>query len=194
MVRNEDGSVRHVQGFVTDISRHVHDDVRQNSKPSRAAVQPGQDEPRHKDAEIELEKIFDRTAVQQLMSDFCQLTGIGGALLDLKGNVLASTGWEDICIKFHRAHPETNRYCMESDMVLSQDVRPGEYKIYRCKNNMLDIVMPIMVEGRHVGNLFTGQFFFEDEPPDHQLFMEQAGRYGFDEQQYLAALKKSTFA
>jgi two-component system, cell cycle sensor histidine kinase and response regulator CckA len=190
VIRNKDGSVGHVQGFITDISGQIQTDGRQENKSLQAAEQPGQDERHDRDVEIELENIIDRTAVQQLMSDFCELTGIGGALLDLKGNVLASTGWEDICIKFHRAHPETNRYCMESDMMLSQHVRPGEYKIYRCKNNMLDIVMPIMVEGRHAGNLFTGQFFFEDEPPDHQVFKDQAGMYGFDEKHYLAALKK----
>jgi len=190
VVRNEDGSVRHVQGFVMDISRQVESRHVQKEQPFRAEERSIGDEMDDKDTEVVLQNIIDGTAIQQLMSDFCDLTGIGGALLDLQGNVLASTGWQDICFKFHRAHPETNRNCMESDYVLSQDVEPGQYKIYRCRNNMLDIVMPIMVEGRHLGNLFTGQFFFTDEPPDHDVFRAQARQYGFDEEEYLAALSR----
>ncbi len=190
VVRDKDGRVRHVQGFVTDISGQVE------SRQTRREQTPGVDkrlsgeEPDGQGREIVLQNIIDSTAIQQLMSDFCDLTGIGGALLDLQGNVLASTGWQDICFTFHRAHPETNRNCMESDEALSRNVRPGEYRVYRCKNNMLDIVMPIIVEKTHVGNLFTGQFFFVDEPPDHGVFKEQARRFGFDEEDYLAALEK----
>ena len=53
---------------------------------------------------------------------------------------------------------------------------------------MWDIATPLLVGGKHVGNLFSGQFFFEDEPVDRELFRSQARRYGFDEQEYLAAL------
>jgi signal transduction histidine kinase len=44
------------------------------------------------------------------------------------------------------------------------------------------------VGGHHVGNVFTGQFFFDDERPDRALFERQAARYGFDRTSYLAAL------
>ena len=33
---------------------------------------------------------------------------------------------------------------------------------------------PIVVAGQHVGNVFTGQFFFEDETVDRELFRDQA--------------------
>ena len=188
VVRSDDGNVRHVQGFVMDISRQVQTRSAEEKHVLSAVDKAVMAEP--EDTEIELHNVIDGAAIQQLMSDFCDMTGIGGAILDLQGNVLASTGWKDICFTFHRAHPETNRNCMESDDVLSQGVEPGQYKIYRCKNNMLDIVMPIMVEGRHLGNLFTGQFFFKDEPPDHDVFRTQARQYGFDEEEYLAALSQ----
>jgi ligand-binding sensor protein len=42
---------------------------------------------------------------------------------------------------------------------------------------MWDIATPIMVGGRHVGNIFSGQFFFEDESLDYELFRTQARRY-----------------
>lgn len=55
---------------------------------------------------------------------------------------------------------------------------------------MWDIATPIMVGGKHLGNLFLGQFLFDDETPDYKLFAEQAARYGFNETEYLAALDR----
>jgi len=46
------------------------------------------------------------------------------------------------------------------------------------------------MDGKHVGNLFLGQFLFEDEPLDYELFRDQARRYGFDEQEYIAAYER----
>ncbi|WP_281085515.1 PAS domain S-box protein, partial [Methanosarcina acetivorans] len=60
----------------------------------------------------------------------------------------------------------------------------------RCKNNMWDVATPIVVGGQHVGNIFSGQFFFEDEPLDYELFRAQARKYGFNEEEYIAALEK----
>ena len=139
---------------------------------------------------LELAEIVDIQAIQSLMDDFYKLVHIPMGLNDLKGNVLVGIGWQDICTKFHRVHPETCKHCVESDTKLSAGVLPGEFKLYKCKNNMWDIATPIMVGGQHVGNIFSGQFFFEDEPLDYELFRSQARKYGFNEEEYIAALEK----
>jgi signal transduction histidine kinase len=54
---------------------------------------------------------------------------------------------------------------------------------------MWDALTPITVGGHHLGNVFTGQFFFDDERLDRELFQSQASRYGFDREAYLAALE-----
>ena len=54
---------------------------------------------------LELAEIIDVQAIQSLMDDFYKLAHIPMALLDLKGNVLVSVGWQDICTRFHRASP-----------------------------------------------------------------------------------------
>ena len=140
--------------------------------------------------DLELVDILDIQAIQPLMDDFYKLTHIPIGLNDLKGNVLVGAGWQDICTKFHRVYPEACRHCLESNIKLSSGVSPGEFKMYRCKNNMWDIVTPIMVGGRHVGYVFAGQFFFEDEPLDYELFRVQSRKYGFNEEEYIAALEK----
>jgi PAS domain S-box-containing protein len=147
-------------------------------------------EPERNLGTLELSDIIDAPALQDLLHDFYRATGMLGAILDISGSVVVAVGWQDICTKFHRCHPDTRRNCVESDTLLTQGVPPGTFKAYRCKNNMWDMVTPLMVGDRHVGNVFLGQFFYEDETPDRELFREQARRYGFDETEYLAALAR----
>ena len=139
---------------------------------------------------LELSDIIDVPSIQSLMDDFFKLSRIPMSIIDLKGNVLVGVGWQEICKKFHRAHPDTCRHCVESDTLLSADIPPGQSRLYKCKNNMWDIAAPVMVGGQHVGHVFSGQFFSEDEPLDYELFRSQAGQYGFDEKEYIAALDK----
>jgi PAS domain S-box-containing protein len=139
---------------------------------------------------LELSDIFDQQALQALMDDFFRLTGIGVAILDNAGKILVATGWQDICTKFHRVHPGTNESCIESDLMLTQGIEPGKFKRYKYKNNLWDISTPIIIAGNQAGYLFLGQFFFEDETPDRELFRRQAQQYGFDEKEYLSALDR----
>lgn len=139
---------------------------------------------------MELTEIIDVQAVKPLMDDFYKLVHMPIGLNDLKGNVLAGVGWQDICTKFHRVNPETFKHCVESDTKLSSGVFPGEFKLYKCKNNMYDMVTPIIVGGQQVGYVFSGQFFFDDEPLDYELFRSQARKYGFNEEEYIAALER----
>ncbi len=139
--------------------------------------------------EVRLEDLIDPPAVQSFLDDFQELARVPLAIIDLEGKVLVGAGWSDICTRFHRVHPQASCYCVESDLELSAGVAEGEYRLYKCKNNMWDIATPMFVGGRHVGNIFSGQFFFDDETPDYELFRAQARTYGFDEQEYLAALE-----
>lgn len=139
---------------------------------------------------LELSDIIDTEVLQSMMEDFYQLTGMLGAVLDVSGKVLVAVGWQDICTKFHRCNPDTLKNCIESDTILTQGVPEGTFKSYRCKNNMWDIVTPIMIQGKHVGNVFMGQYFYQDEVPDLEFFRKKAKKYGFDEKEYLAALDR----
>jgi signal transduction histidine kinase/ActR/RegA family two-component response regulator len=137
---------------------------------------------------LELEDLVDAEALQSLMEDFHALARIPMAVIDARGKILVGVGWSEICTRFHRVHPETCRHCVESDTQLAAGVPSGEFRLYRCKNNMWDVATPVVVAGRHLGNVFSGQFFFDDERPDRELFEAQAARYGFDRAAYLAAL------
>jgi len=101
------------------------------------------------------------------------------AILDLEGNIIIATGWQDICTRFHRIHPLTSSRCRESDTILAGRIQNGDrYTVYKCKNGLVDVAAPITIGGKHVGNFFTGQFFLE--APDKNFFIHQAEEFGFD--------------
>jgi len=139
---------------------------------------------------LNLADILDIQAIQSLMDDFYRLTHIGIAIIDVHGKVLVAVGWQDICTKFHRVHPDTLKNCQESDVILTRGVPTGTFKAYHCKNNLWDMVTPIEVGGRHLGNVFFGQLFYEDVIPDYEFFRSFARQHGFDETEYLAALDR----
>lgn len=137
-----------------------------------------------------LADILDVRSIQAMMDAFFELTQIGVGIVDMQGNVLVATGWQDICTKFHRVHPETCKNCIENDTLLYDGIPPGTYKKQRCRNGMWDIATPIVVDGKQLGNLFLGQFLFDDEVPDYEVFRANARKYGFDETEYLAVLDR----
>lgn len=138
---------------------------------------------------LDLSDIIEVAALQVLMDNFYKLAHIPMSITDLKGKVLVGVGWQDICTKFHRAHPDTCRHCVESDTQLSRGILPGKFKLYKCKNKMWDIATPIMMGDQLVGNVFLGQFFFDDELLDYDFFRSQARQYGFNEEEYICALE-----
>ena len=140
--------------------------------------------------DLKLTDLIDKPALQSLINDFYNLTKIRISLLDVEGKVLVSTGDEEICRRFHHRHPGTKMHCQESNTQLTKDIPEGTFKAYKCKNNIWDIATPIVIEGKTLGNLFLGQFFYDDEPIDYEFFRAQARQYGFDEHKYIACLNQ----
>ncbi|MGA2133442.1 MAG: PAS domain S-box protein [Bryobacteraceae bacterium] len=176
--------------FVTDITERLRSEeqLRQSEQSVRHKLESIL-APEGDIGNLELGDILDIAATQSLMEDFYQLAGIPMGVVDLKGNLLIAVGFQRVCTDFHRRHAETSGNCIESDTRLTEGVAPGEFKPYKCMNHMWDAATPLMVGDEHVGNLFCGQFFFDDEPLDVDLFRAQAARYGFPEEEYLAAIQ-----
>ena len=116
--------------------------------------------------ETDIANIIDVPKLQATMNHLYTVTNMGFALIDLRGNILVGTGWQDICTKFHRVNPLTCKNCIESDLELTSGLQNGEIRLYKCKNNMWDVATPLFIGEKHVANVFFGQFFFEDEKVD----------------------------
>jgi len=135
------------------------------------------------------DEIFNVDELKRICQNFTRLTGTVTAILDLEGNIQVATGWQPICTQFHRINNETKKCCFESDTILAGQLQQGKkYNIYKCKNGLIDVAMPIIVGDKHIANFFTGQFL--NEKPDIEYFKKQAKTHKFDEQKYLDALDK----
>ncbi len=128
-------------------------------------------------------------ALESLLAGFSEITGMTAAILDLDGSILVATGWQDVCTRFHRVHPDTAKRCLESDIHLSGCSTPGEFRAYRCLNGLWDVATPVCVGDVMVGRAFIGQFFRDDDTSEIYFFIQQAERYGFPEDEYLAAVR-----
>ncbi len=139
--------------------------------------------------DYKLAELLDVPKLQELFDSFDKLHQLPSAVIDIKGNILTATNWQDICIKFHRANPQSEKECIKSDTHLVSELSKGKTQVeYKCPHGLVDTATPIVVEGKHLGNAFTGQFFLE--PPDEEHFRKIAKQYGFNEEPYIEAMRK----
>lgn len=142
---------------------------------------------------IELSALINVADIQCMIDSFYRFSKIPMAIVDCNGNILVKTGWQKICVEFHRKNRDTCRNCIESDMHLTDGIPRGEFKLYKCRNGMWDMATPLYIGPRKTGNLFIGQFFFEGETIDYNYFKVQAELYNFNRTEYLNALEKVPF-
>lgn len=138
-----------------------------------------------------LGELVNLTVLQTMADNLYSVAGIPVGILDIKGNILVESGWQDICTKFHRINPSSSKSCRLSDQSVKERFNGTDVISYKCMNNMREVSLPIIVEGQHLASVIVGQFFYEDEEIDIDIFLNQARKYGFNEKEYIAALKKA---
>ncbi len=137
-----------------------------------------------------LAAVLDVKALEPVLKSFCSLVGIATGIADLDGNVLLSANWQRVCTDFHRVNRETCARCIESDTFLVNQVKGGKANvIHECRNGMLDAASPILIGGQHIANAFVGQF--HSGAPDLEKFRAQAAEFGFEEEDYLCAVREA---
>lgn len=127
--------------------------------------------------------------LQNMMDVNYTATGMPSGIIDaFTGEIYAGAGWQKICVDFHRNHPDTCAKCIANDTAITNKIQTGQHHGYKCSNGIWDIGVPIMCMEQHIATYFLGQFFYEDEKPDRQFFIDQAKKYDFNQKEYLAAL------
>jgi PAS domain S-box-containing protein len=136
-----------------------------------------------------LHDLVDLKHFQNLQDRLNEIYSFPSAIIDNDGNILTATAWQDLCTQFHRKHPDCERECRISDQYILSHLHEANPAVsYRCPHGLVDNATPIIIDGIHYGNFFTGQFFLEK--PNLQFFQAQAKKYGFDETAYLQAVEK----
>ena len=136
--------------------------------------------------------ILGHEKLQHLTDQFYAATGISTSVVDERGNILAGSGWQEICSRFHRVQEKTARKCMKTAAGMQDRLQNGDSQILcKCPNGLYDAAVPVFVNGRHAGSLFAGQFLLSrPDISDIERFSERARFAGFDEIAYLNALEK----
>lgn len=136
-----------------------------------------------------LQDLIDVKHFQELQDRLNKIYPFPSSIIDNDGNILTATAWQEICTKFHRKNKEAEKICIKSDQYIKDRIHEADPALsYRCPHGLVDNALPIIIDGVHYGNFFTGQFFLEK--PDLTFFRTQAQKYGFNEADYLNAVKK----
>jgi hypothetical protein len=139
--------------------------------------------------EYKLAELIDIPLLQDLQEKLNVIYSFPSSIIDNEGKILTAVGWQDICTKFHRVHPECEKECIKSDLFILEHLKEANPAVsYQCPHGLVDNASPIVIDGKHLGNFFTGQFFFEK--PDLDFFRGQAKKYNFDEKSYLEAVER----
>lgn len=132
--------------------------------------------------------LVDLDIIQGLLDQFYQLTGMPPSVTDGEGNLLLSVEFKTICEKFHRAHPLSQKRCVDNDRSLSRQINTtGDYACYECRNGLMNVAIPIVIDDHHMANLLISRFFM-DRPPPWERFIKQAEEFGFNKEAYLVSL------
>ena len=136
-----------------------------------------------------LQDLIDIQLFQHLQDKFNEMYHFPSAIIDMEGNILTATAWQDVCTKFHRVNPKAERACRESDQYIASHLKDATPSVtYRCVHGLCDSATPILVRGTLLGTFFTGQYFLDK--PDNKFFTKQAKKYGFNEKFYLEAVSR----
>jgi PAS domain S-box-containing protein len=137
-----------------------------------------------------LQDLIDIPKLQSLLDSLYVSSGIPSAIIDLEGKVLTWSGGADLCNKFHRINPDTLKDCIHSDVTIAAGISSLRKQAQiTCPRGLTDTATPLVIEGRHLANVFTGQVFIS--PPDREFFRQQAAQFNFDEAAYVGAVDQA---
>jgi PAS domain S-box-containing protein len=137
-----------------------------------------------------LRELIDVRRLEDIININTRITKVPVGIIDMNGDILIASGWQDICEKFHRVNPGTSVRCWQNQNFLMSNLKEGQYTQSMCKNGLWDIAMPIMLDNEIVAILILGQFFYKNEVPEREYFLKQAEEFGFIVNDYLEALGK----
>lgn len=140
-----------------------------------------------------IDQLVNTQQIEQLLEAHVLISGIPCGLMDNDQNIIVGAGLQEICTCYHWDNQKSFARCWRNDPDTKEELRlfTGERFECRCKNGMINIALPIIIEGKRLGVLFSGQFFYDNEPPDLDWFRQQAEELGFDVKPYLAAVHQA---
>lgn len=130
---------------------------------------------------LSLNKIIDLDKWSKLQDSLSQVTKAAIILVDYKGNpVTHHSGCQEFCKKV-RTDETLLKYCKKCDARGGlEGVLNNKPYIYLCHFNIVDIAIPITIEGKYLGALMAGQIKLKDDHPlEKVVHIQKQKGYGF---------------
>ena len=140
--------------------------------------------------QYKFEELVDINKLKDILNEIYINTGasLPLGLISTTGQMLIQSGERDICSKFHNANPMTAKMCAENNShIINKASKKGSFIIHTCRNGLVSMGYPIIIENQQVATILHGKFF--PHKPDLDYFRNQAKIFGFDEQKYLEAVE-----
>jgi len=120
-----------------------------------------------KEVEYDILKLFAKDEVEEIQKKIANVTGLAFVTVDYKGEpVTEKTDFSEFC-KFVREDPNARKICMSSDAYGSiQAAVTKKTHIYICPCGLVEIAIPIVINGHYLGGFIGGQINCPDVPND----------------------------
>ena len=82
--------------------------------------------------------LVDVVEFEEILKSFYNITKVPNALVGIDGEIISQVGWISACKSFHRANPQSNLQCLQSNHKLIQSVSRDKISSALCKNGSLD--------------------------------------------------------
>lgn len=139
--------------------------------------------------DLKLLDLIDIKFLQEFQDNFSQTANVASLTYDIEKPVTQQSNFTELCAKYIRASRLGCKRCSECDIKWGKiAAEKGEPVIYTCHAGLTDFVVPIMLDGKHIGSIFGGQILTEQ--PDEKKFRKTARELGIDEDDYIKALRK----
>ena len=132
-------------------------------------------------------KLFGIDTITALLEGIYNSTGIVSSIYNLEGKLIASSSKESLCSKYFSCNSECVSHRNIRNNLASNIVNENKaFQYNTCINGLEEVVIPIIVRGTHVANLFSDQFFYKK--PDITYYRKRAKELGFNESSFIQAI------
>ncbi len=140
--------------------------------------------------EYKLSDLIEVPKLQNLMELFYRVLPVSTSIIDKDGNIIVTTGCQDICNKFYLANPLSCKECREAHNNIKPSLQANRHIEYKCQNGLWNLALPVIIMGKHKATISMGQFFYEGEEPDMDFFCSRTKEFGLPHDEYMADVKK----
>ena len=88
--------------------------------------------------------------------------------------ILAGAGWQDLSACFGRTSSDSDRRALQSHLELKKTIQAGTTPAVYSQDALMEMALPILVEGQLLASLVVGRFFYEEDTPNREFFIKLA--------------------